>query len=119
MHNDIDMIDNITRTPSSAINPLNPTNSLQSQVVKKTTDSPPKTTPLASMTSVAPSVNSRKASAFLFIPFLFLVDLKVLAFDIFSMSSFHAILSQWICFVLVSQRTVECTLWSLIDAPAN
>jgi len=60
MHNDIDMIDNITRTPSSAINPLNPTNSLQSQVVKKTTDSPPKTTPLASMTSVAPSVNSRK-----------------------------------------------------------
>ena len=68
-HNDIDMIDNLTRTPSSAINPLNPTNSLQPPVVKKTNDSPPKATPLASMTSVAPSVNSRKASKFLFIPF--------------------------------------------------
>ena len=62
-HNDIDMIDSIKRTANSSVTPLSPTNASQPQVVKKMTDSPPKTTPLtSSMTSVAPSVNSRKAS---------------------------------------------------------
>ena len=63
-HNDIDMIDNIRRTPNSSVTALSSTNSSQLQVAKKMTDSPTKTTPLTSMTSVAPSVNSRKVTVF-------------------------------------------------------
>ena len=61
-YNDVDMIDTLKRTSNNSVAPLSPNNSAQPQTVKKLTDSPPKTTPLTSMTSVAPSVNSRKVN---------------------------------------------------------
>ena len=58
--NDIDMIDTLKRTTNNSVVPTSPTIVTQPTTIKKITDSPPKATPLASLTSITSSVNSRK-----------------------------------------------------------
>lgn len=58
--NDVAVIESLNRTPNNSVTTLNATNSTPPLAVAKMTDSPTKTTPLTSITSVAPSVNSRK-----------------------------------------------------------
>ena len=62
--NDIDMIDTLKRTANNSVVPTSPIVVTQPTTIKKITDSPPKATPLTSLTSIASSVNSRKVRSF-------------------------------------------------------